>query len=727
MAEFELAQQSSADPEIQAAALAGIGRTYFEMGEYAAALDPLRTLVDNFPTSAHRADAYFHLAQVYTALERWTDAADAYLGYLTLRPGLIDAYIHEQRGDALFAAGEYMTAMLDYQAAVNIPHEEAGFALEIKLARTYARVGDYATAQVLYEDISARTTSDYTKAQISYLQGQTYLTSGETDLAYAAFIHAVENYPAAYDTYLSLVELVNAGYSVNELQRGIIDYYAGEYGVAISALDRYLLAPDDPATAFYFKGLSLRAIEDSAAAIAQWDAVIVGYPGSPLWDRAWENKAYTQWAYLGQYLEGGQTLTSFVASVPQHPRAAEFLFDAARVAERNNDLAQAAQLWERLVAEYPLSDYSFQALFLAGISEYRLANYTAAQATFLRAQAIAPALSERAAATLWIGKTYQALGDASTAQTIWQQAAAIDPTGYYSERARDLIAGRAPFSPPQNFDLGRDLLSERQQAEAWMRTTFTLPEGTELSSPGDIPADAHYQRGMEFWNLGLYTQAITELEALRVALQNDPVASYRLVNLLTELGAYRPAILAARQVLTLAGLDDAASLNAPIYFNHIRFGTYYSELVVPLAQEYNFNPLLVWSLMRQESFFDREIHSAAGAQGLMQIMPATGMEIFNRMGWPPNFTANDLDRPAVSIHMGLDYLDSQRSYLGDDMYAVLAAYNGGPGNASSWLELAGGSDPDLFLEIIRYDETQRYVKGIYEMYSIYRRLYERTP
>lgn len=727
MREFKLAQSASQEPEIQAAALVGIGRTFFSMGENAAALDPLRELLQDYPASSHAAEAQFHLAQVYASLARWQDAADAYQAYLSLRPGIIDAYVYEQRGDALFAIADYPAAVIEYQNAVNSPRLTENFSLEIKLARAYGLTGDYATALIVYDDIFARSTSEYTKAQVSYLRGYTYMAAGQPEQAYASYLHTVENYPAIYDAYLSLVELVNAGYPVNELQRGIIDYYAGEYSVALAALDRYLLAPADPATALYFKGLCLRAVNNPAAAVVQWDALIIGYPGASLWDRAWENKAYTQWAYLDQYAEAQQTLLSFVANVPQHPRAAEFLFDAARIAERNQNLVEATQLWERVVADYPLSGYTFQSLFLAGISEYRQANYTAAQATFLRAQGVANSISERAAATLWIGKTYQVLGDAATAQTLWQQAAAIDPTGYYSERARDLIASRAPFSPPKNLNLGINLQAERQEAETWIKSTFSLPPETDLSSPGNLFSDPRYLRGVEFWHLGLFPRAHTEFDALRIAVEDDPSSCYRLANLLVELGAYRPAILATRQVLTLAGMDDAATMNAPAFFNHIRFGTYYSELVIPQAQKYDFHPLLVWSIMRQESLFERGIRSSAGARGLLQIMPATAEEIQRRLAWPPNFTPEDLDRPVVSIRMGLDYLHSQHAYLGGDLYAALAAYNGGPGNSAIWLNLAGGNDPDLFLEIIRFDETRRYIKGIYEIYSIYRRLYEITP
>ncbi|HQL39366.1 MAG TPA: hypothetical protein PKV95_07800, partial [Anaerolineaceae bacterium] len=61
-----------------------------------------------------------------------------------------------------------------------------------------------------------------------------------------------------------------------------------------------------------------------------------------------------------------------------------------------------------------------------------------------------------------------------------------------------------------------------------------------------------------------------------------------------------------------------------------------------------------------------------------------------------------------------------------EIYTALAAYNGGPGNATVWRELSG-SDPDLFLETIRYEETRTYIKHIFENFKIYAEIYERNP
>jgi len=118
------------------------------------------------------------------------------------------------------------------------------------------------------------------------------------------------------------------------------------------------------------------------------------------------------------------------------------------------------------------------------------------------------------------------------------------------------------------------------------------------------------------------------------------------------------------------------------------------------------------------------VSSSAGAHGLMQIIQATGEQIAHELNWPPDFAAEDLYRPIVSVTFGSYYLHHTRDMLNGDTYGGLAAYNAGPGNAMVWQRLAGG-DPDLMLEIIRFEETRDYIRYIYEIYSTYRSLY--TP
>jgi soluble lytic murein transglycosylase len=224
----------------------------------------------------------------------------------------------------------------------------------------------------------------------------------------------------------------------------------------------------------------------------------------------------------------------------------------------------------------------------------------------------------------------------------------------------------------------------------------------------------------------MYEEARTEFESLRDAVSTDPEKSYRLAHHLYNIGLYRTAIFAAREVLSLAGLESqSASLTAPDYFNHIRYGLYYHDLILAEEERYGHDPLFMFSVIRQECLFEGFVRSSAGARGLMQVIPDTGAQIASDLGWPLGYEDNDLYRPNVSIRFGSYYLDKNRDLLGGSVYGSLAAYNAGPGNSLVWKELAG-NDPDLFLEIVRFQETRNYIRFIYEIFDTYRSIYSRT-
>jgi soluble lytic murein transglycosylase len=130
----------------------------------------------------------------------------------------------------------------------------------------------------------------------------------------------------------------------------------------------------------------------------------------------------------------------------------------------------------------------------------------------------------------------------------------------------------------------------------------------------------------------------------------------------------------------------------------------------------------LYALLRQESLFNPGATSWVGARGLAQVMPATGQGIAQNLG-VTDFHETDLYRPAVSIRFGAFYLGYQQRAMNGSLQAALSAYNGGPGNAQRW---AGGTsvpDPDMFTEVIDYEETRSYVRLVYGYYGAYQRLY----
>ena len=722
--QYQSAFNDTTDNAVKAAALWGLGRTELADEQYQVAINTLTNLTNEYPDSTYAARAYFLMGQAFYQLHQFQASADAYNTYLTRIPGVLDAYVQEYRGDALNEIKDYTGALNAYDASLAAPRLDDGLLVQIKTAQTRASFGDHAGALALYDQIFATTTNDYIKAQMDYLAGQSYVALGQIDKAHERYLHTAQNYPLSYYSYLALVDLVDAGIQVDDFERGLVDYYADQYDVALVAFERYIAAnPNNSGSVHYYRALTFRGMQRTTEAVQELDYFIKAFPDNPNWMDAWNEKAFLQWSVLGDYTAGAQTLLDFVALVPESASAPDFLVSAGRIYERDNQLDLAAQTWERVANDYPGSEQTSTALFWAGITRYRQNDYAGALAIFNRDLLLATAPEDQARAQFWIGKTQTQLGDHAAAQQAWQQGQAIDKTEYYSQRSRDVLLGRGLFETPSLVNLQPDLKKERQEAEAWVRIRFNLPSETDLTGPGSVAQDPRFIRGTELWELGMYDEARLEFESLRDSVSASAVDTFRLGNHLLDIGLYRSAIFCMRQVLTLAGQDSqSASLEAPPYFNHVRYGLYYHDLILQEEQNYGLDPLFMFSVIRQESLFEGFVQSNAGAYGLMQIIPATGDQIAGELQWPIGYNSDDLYRPNVSVRFGSYYLASNRDLFGGNMYAALAAYNGGPGSAAIWNNLAG-NDPDLLVEIIRFEETRDYIRLIYEIYGTYRMIY----
>ncbi len=722
LAEFQLVLGSAAERRLQAIALLNLGDTYLRSRRHAEAVQALSSYLDTYPEAEDRAKAHFLRARAEEALGLWDQAIADYQQYLNLRPGRIDAFVHEAIGDALRRAGRPLEAVPHYQSAMGLPRLGDSRSLQFKIARCYLESGDYASAASAFEALAATSAEPLDGAAIDLLWGTALESMGNAAAAFERYLHAVMNYPQTYDAYQALIRLVDAGVPVDDFQRGLVDYYAGAYQPALAAFDRAYAASPSARTLFY-RALTRRALDDAAAARSDLELLLQTYPQDPLVPEASFEKARTEWAYLDLYQAAVQTYLDFVASFPASDRAPEALFAAARVAERAADLETAAGLWLRLAEEYPASPLASHAAFEAGIAHFRKDDHQPALAAFHLSDSLATAAGDHARAWLWIGKTLALAGDQAGARQAWETARTADPTGYYSVRAADLLVGLQPFQSTGVYQFSDDSETERAHAEAWLRTRFLItgPEPLHALTP-DLASDPRMIRGLEFWTLGLAREAKAEMEALRRAYENDAEATYRLMHRFLELRMYPSAIFAARQILRLAGMDDAATAAAPIYFNRIRFGPYFGDLILPEASRYGLDGLFLLSVVRQESLFEGFAASYADARGLMQIIPSTGEWLAGQLGWPPNYSVEDLDRPLVSVRLGTYFLAQQRDAFGGDLYAALAAYNAGPGNAAVWKALAP-SDPDLLLEVIRFDQPHLYIRRIYEIFAFFRMLY----
>src|SRR3954452_9887260 len=182
------------------------------------------------------------------------------------------------------------------------------------------------------------------------------------------------------------------------------------------------------------------------------------------------------------------------------------------------------------------------------------------------------------------------------------------------------------------------------------------------------------------------------------------------------------AILGAALVVGLA-----VALSLPSFHHAVR------EIALPLRHEdiirqqaraKDLDPALIAGVIYTESHFRDGQTSQAGAEGLMQITPATARIIARKSGGVA-FTVEDLGTPQVNIAYGAWYLRYLlRRYAGNETFA-LAAYNGGEGNVDRWIDAAERRNQALTIAAIPFAETRAYIQRVEDAKAEDRRSYAR--
>ncbi len=146
-----------------------------------------------------------------------------------------------------------------------------------------------------------------------------------------------------------------------------------------------------------------------------------------------------------------------------------------------------------------------------------------------------------------------------------------------------------------------------------------------------------------------------------------------------------------------------------------------ADVIRQQAAQKRLDPALIAAVIYAETKFDPR-SSAAGAEGLMQIMPETALFLAHRSG-ATTFTTSDLATPQVNIAYGSYYL----RYLLDEYHGnvtdALAAYNGGESNVDRWIAAARAQGHGLTVDEIPFPETRAYVAKVLSAEGKYRSKY----
>jgi soluble lytic murein transglycosylase len=156
---------------------------------------------------------------------------------------------------------------------------------------------------------------------------------------------------------------------------------------------------------------------------------------------------------------------------------------------------------------------------------------------------------------------------------------------------------------------------------------------------------------------------------------------------------------------------DTAS---PPWYERLRYPLAYDAIIRGHARNYRLDPALLAAVIYQESKFEADARSDAGAIGLMQLRPETAKGIALRTGGS-RFRVADLYLPEINVRYGSWYLRHLLDKY-DEESTALAAYNAGQRNVDEWRRDGRG---------IAFAETREYVHRVQELKAIYRRAYAR--
>ena len=728
----------------------------------------------------------FLRAEALAGVGRSAEAVIAYRTFLEERPQ-VAGIVEEIIADTWLAVGERSQAANALREAANYAAtaREKVRLLE-RLAGVLEGMGRWDEATAVYDQIIAAAGSEQEEPDlvaadldqpdsgyddilgyrewpiflVSYLYraGIAYAAAGDEDAAIAHWRMALAEEPASDAAYLSLVQLVNRNAPVDLFLRGEIDLFAKAYIPAISAFERFIAESPDDARA----GEAWLGIARAQIGLGQWtaarlsiDQVLENYPDCACLGSAWLARAQLATAE-GAPAAGRRIYRTFARERPDDPLAPQALWLSALSAieaDAHLDVSAAHHVdvpvepFDEAVADllrltdaFPDSQQAAAALSVAGIGAFAHGRYAQAANNFARLRSHYPDAQPHAAA-YWLGRARHAQGEVDTARALWQELAASAPETYYGVLAgleagaalpgRDFVPRMGAFAAAVPALPGDD--GSRAFAEDWLRTLEDTPQDLPAAAPDAVEGDTQWDLphavadDPDFAGGELLIQTGRRAEGLRLLEQaywryrDDPAALYPLMLRFDALGANRLSISAAYHLIKLSPTGQVAG--APIFLQSIAYPRHYASLVESEAAAVEIDPLLLYSLIFQESLFEPPARSFAGAQGLTQIIPSTGAEIAQRLNHP-NYSVDLLNLPFVNVRFGAYYLRWVRDFAHNNDVAALVGYNAGPGNANVWFDRTA-PDEALFIELLPYDETRLYLQRILTHYYHYARIYTR--
>ncbi|MEW5800719.1 MAG: tetratricopeptide repeat protein [bacterium] len=376
-------------------------------------------------------------------------------------------------------------------------------------------------------------------------------------------------------------------------------------------------------------------------------------------------------------------------------------YHMGRIHEQGGNYQKAISCFGNLTRTFSRSDHYPEALWRIGWDYYQQGKFQEARVHFKNGLTKVDDPSDRHQFLYWQARSAEKSHDSEGALELYRTLVSDTSFSYYSWLARQRIEDWT--APP-------------------LKTSFPGKVGvTRVSYSSEVYF--HLGRAKKLLEYRLKDEAKGEVKVLMDLRESDPWYWYNLSKLAQEAGLHREAVLAGWRCQRSLARQGKSETYSDVL--ELLYPLHYWEHIQKYTDEYNLDPLIVCSLMRQESMFDPQSLSRARAYGLMQIIPSTARMIASRLKayGGRHFNVERLYDPETNIAFGCWYLADLLQRLEGNVIYALISYNAGEDALKKWRDQYATATLDEFVEMISYKETRDYVKKVIRNYGHYSWLY----
>lgn len=721
------------DPGISSPAAYFLGRLQVSQGEWESADDnfALHFVLqggNDLPAPAdYKGEAYLLWARVQRQLGGFETASNYYGAALLELPALASD-VHLEWGQMLLELGEDEDGLAHFTQAAEMAYaSNIRLSIQDQMALALEARQRFDEAVAVYEEMLKVVAEPTYKTQLLYRVGMALVQTQQEPEAISRFRLATETRRDTVHAYLALAELMEREVEFDPYTRGFIDYYAGVYDVAAAAFSDYRgLGNTEEFRAPYgeiYEGLSHAQLGNYLLAEARLKTALSQYPDCPC--RGWAYQElldlYLKVDNATAYLE---TWEAYTQELPADPGRARIL--AGQVSEwlQKEERGAAYAPLRDLLGFFPGSSVTAQVLFSIIMDALSDQKYQEANSGLQQLRIKFPAYRPTEVG-YWTAYTLWHAGHPDAALFGWERTARANPVDFFTILAAQAL--RTADGTSQDVIPDMAVLSQAQaglaydegtpaQALDWLRSWANREQESALPA---ISKDINIQRGQVFHRLGNKARAFQNRAAAIETYRSNPYHLWDLALAMADQGSYQLSIRATYYLFALSPAEQVADL--PLFLQQLLYPRPYRALVTGAAETYEVSELYFYALLRQESLFEPTSVSSAGAQGLGQIMPATGEWVAAQLG-RLDYEEDWLQRRWLNLEFSAFYLRFVYDDLDQNWLTALASYNAGPGSGRAFREISGPDDTE-FYRAVTLAETSTYLRAVVTNLWHYTRLY----